>query len=1407
MSDLKQTLTDVLSGKLKPDDFLIAIDEYLAKPGANINALRSVVDAAEHLGLDADTAKKAREKISAAGADRTEMTGSDPSEDADRTVLTTSGQTTKLRIDNPEQDRTVNLGTQPPKDDDDESTVQIKHVDPDATVQVSDPDATIQVTGDDATVQADDDPFAMTALPDPPKGGDEKGPGSVLKGRFRLEQVIGQGGMGAVYKAVDLLKVEARDRNPYIAVKLLVGDFKEHPEAFIALQRESAKAQRLAHPNIATVYDFDRDGETVYMTMELMIGAELAKYIKKLPVGGLPVVEANRIIEQLCAGLQYAHARGLVHSDFKPGNAFLLEDGTVKLLDFGIARASKTKGDAEGESTVFDPGQLGALTPAYATIEMFEGMDPDPRDDLYALACVSYELYTGKHPFNKMSAVKAKEKGLKPAPVAKLTKRQNRALLKGLALNRDDRIASVEEFWEGLRPRKDYTWQIAGGAIAGVLLISLLVWPQVQNFLHEREHAAIVLEIDSGEEARLAGALEKIDLLPDDRQRIVVGRAQEAIVAYFENRAEALVDESQGRYNFPGAIAEIDALGQYMPDSATVSNLRGSFVQRRDQLVTNLDESFRQLLEEDRILPNPDAEDITDVVAKLRQADPGHVLLDNLSLSQRYEALAAEAVRASNWQRANDILEVGLAYAPNAPTLLDLNFRVSAELRRQQEASLVAGLRDQLRSAAPQTLADFRGVRDEFRQLSEVRPDDELVRTLEPRLRRGVESELESAANAQDWARADAVLADFATVLPMDYLISARANLTRQQVAAGYDTRTDGQRTADLLQRTAALRTLLADPAFDDAFSRALTSQFKDLTARLTSDTAEWEAVRREIAMSYIGHARELIAENSFGVAGLALEQGRPFHTELPEFAEVSDTLAVAESAFRAEQARLAALETIRNAKGRVLDFATRGDVAAAERELNALRADLPADDPFITTEGPQAIGQAYVRLATQAGEAEEFQRASQFATAGLRFLPNSAELQELVARYRNLGLRAEVTGLVANVRQNNFPAFQRRYNEVRQALPAADAAAFQTEVVRALSARLTALDRAGELTAANEVKLLALQLFPGNQTITNTRVQEPEQPFRAMAGIDAAIEAGRLTEARRLLTEGLRAQPNHSEAQGITARIQARENEANAIHVRFRTARNANDTNTAQQLIRQAQAIWADNEQFIADARSVQPQGPQDDGQGGVLCTSTLAGLGTSGRATCYSVIDGRRGPTMVVIPAPQGGAGFAIGKYELAVGEFNNFCRATGQCQPQGGDTAMPVTGITIQTAEAYLSWLSESTGKRYRLPTDAEWVHAANAAGNPGSSADNNCRVVQGGNIIKGHSLLRVNTGSDNAWGVRNHIGNAQEWTRAGGTLMARGGAFSDALSSCDVGLSRPHSGAADEATSFRIARDLD
>jgi non-specific serine/threonine protein kinase len=141
--------------------------------------------------------------------------------------------------------------------------------------------------------------------------------GSVVRGRFELESMIGAGGMGVVYRAVDRLHKEMQDRDPYVAIKILNANLKRHPSALIALQRETRKAQLLAHENIINVHSFDRDGSIVYMTMELLDGQSLRALVAENG-GGLPAAEAVPMIRSMAKALAYAHDNEIVHSDFKP---------------------------------------------------------------------------------------------------------------------------------------------------------------------------------------------------------------------------------------------------------------------------------------------------------------------------------------------------------------------------------------------------------------------------------------------------------------------------------------------------------------------------------------------------------------------------------------------------------------------------------------------------------------------------------------------------------------------------------------------------------------------------------------------------------------------------------------------------------------------------------------------------------------------------------------------------------------------------------------------------------------------------------------------------------------------------------------------------------------------------------
>lgn len=319
--------------------------------------------------------------------------------------------------------------------------------------------------------------------------------GSKLKDRFILVDELGKGGMGIVYKARDFRKVEAHDNDPFVAIKVLTGEFKEKGISTIALQRETKKAQQLAHPNIITVFDFDRDGDDVFMTMEYLEGETLDVILKSEPRKFLDQKRAFSIIEQMGRALAYAHKRGIVHSDLKPSNIFITKSGVVKVLDFGIARASKLPEQEIKEDMIFDAGNLHALTPVYASKEMLEGKAPDPRDDIYGLAVVSCLLLTGVHPYKRLPATKAHAEGLKPFNIHKLPRSIRNALLHALQFERDKRTTSANQFLQelDLRPPRKKTLKRRLFEVGIAFVLILLSFYSARVFI-EGEQPEVILE-------------------------------------------------------------------------------------------------------------------------------------------------------------------------------------------------------------------------------------------------------------------------------------------------------------------------------------------------------------------------------------------------------------------------------------------------------------------------------------------------------------------------------------------------------------------------------------------------------------------------------------------------------------------------------------------------------------------------------------------------------------------------------------------------------------------------------------------------------------------------------------------------------------------------------------------------
>jgi adenylate cyclase len=260
--------------------------------------------------------------------------------------------------------------------------------------------------------------------------------GQRLSGRYRIERELGVGGMGVVYLAID-----EQVAGETFAIKVLKGDL--HPEALDLLREEVHKTRKLSHPNIVDMHSVNVDGTRLYVLMEYLEGKSLNALLDEEFGRGMPLSHAWPIIEDAGKALGYAHDHNVIHCDLKPANIFVTTSGRTKLLDFGIGRVWR------GPLLHKRSGPL-VLTPAYASCEMLEGREADPRDDIYSFACVIYEMLCGKRPFSGLDALEARETGAQVMPLEVLSREQNAALAQALAFDRERRTGSVERLLAGL---------------------------------------------------------------------------------------------------------------------------------------------------------------------------------------------------------------------------------------------------------------------------------------------------------------------------------------------------------------------------------------------------------------------------------------------------------------------------------------------------------------------------------------------------------------------------------------------------------------------------------------------------------------------------------------------------------------------------------------------------------------------------------------------------------------------------------------------------------------------------------------------------------------------------------------------------------------------------------------------
>jgi eukaryotic-like serine/threonine-protein kinase len=263
---------------------------------------------------------------------------------------------------------------------------------------------------------------------------------ALADGRYRIEDLLGRGGMASVYLARD------GELERPVAIKVLAEHLADTPDFHDRFLREARLAAQLSHPNIVQVFDVGEDDGRPFIVMECVEGATLEDELKER--GKLEPAEVVDLALQICGGLEHAHAAGLVHRDIKPQNLLLRADGTVKIADFGIARAAETT----------KLTQIGSVlgTAAYLSPEQALGEEVTAAADIYSLGCVLYELLTGRTPylFDTLPELVVKHREEPIAPLREVRpdvpERLEAEVMHALARNPDYRPKSAAALAEGL---------------------------------------------------------------------------------------------------------------------------------------------------------------------------------------------------------------------------------------------------------------------------------------------------------------------------------------------------------------------------------------------------------------------------------------------------------------------------------------------------------------------------------------------------------------------------------------------------------------------------------------------------------------------------------------------------------------------------------------------------------------------------------------------------------------------------------------------------------------------------------------------------------------------------------------------------------------------------------------------
>ncbi|MDN3681071.1 serine/threonine-protein kinase [Vibrio tapetis subsp. quintayensis] len=442
--------------------------------------------------------------------------------------------------------------------------------------------------------------------------------GTMVKGRYKLDALIGHGGLCDVYRATDRVLESSGAEFPFVALKILQKEYVNQPETARMLIREAQNTQKLSHPNIIRVFDFGVDQQIYYLVMEYLDGETLEQVIQRSRPNGLQFTKALSLLNQVLDALEYAHNQDIIHADLKPANIMLTSNGQIKIFDFGVSKVFKIKQDQYAAARIDTSDVVGGYTPNYASLNVINGSEPTQTDDLFAFCCITYELLTCKHPYSRKQADIALKEGIKPNKPANIPTTKWKALNQHLDLS----SSIPQDTATRIKTQLNKNHAPAIASIAAILSLGGLLTlgyqqkeaevthyqDQVTALQQEIELTNNKLNTDSEQVTHLIDmSVHETSVIEDGLLR----HHKSSIIGQFETQIDEILNDRSSTYpNYSAIESVISEAKRYYPDSHSLELIAADIQSSKFSTLSSIAQRINTHLEKGRYAQNNDTDNV-----------------------------------------------------------------------------------------------------------------------------------------------------------------------------------------------------------------------------------------------------------------------------------------------------------------------------------------------------------------------------------------------------------------------------------------------------------------------------------------------------------------------------------------------------------------------------------------------------------------------------------------------------------------------------------------------------------------------------------------------------------------------------------------------------------------------------